>query len=192
MITALDTRSPSAASALLLELAQDEGGDLGRRESALAELDADDRFAAFRDAEREELQFVLHVVDAAAHQPLDGVDGAVGCVDQQAARGVADDHFAVWRQRHHAGTSLSPSSPGMTSGRVQVHPGDQAVGGAEVDADDAVVRLPKSIWNIGYCATAALDQTSLVRPGSGMYFAAVRAAIELCAGFAAGAARRIR
>ena len=35
------------------------------------------------------------------------------------------------------GTIFSPSSPGSTFGREDVHAGDQAVGGAEVDAYDA-------------------------------------------------------
>ena len=89
---------------VLLQLAQDERGDLRRRESLLAQHHADDRLAAFRDTEREELQFLLHVGDAAAHQALHRIDGAVGMIDQFAAGRVADDDVAVGqRARQRSG-----------------------------------------------------------------------------------------
>ena len=79
-----------------------------------------DRFAAFRDPEREELQLFLYVLNAAAHQALDGIDGAIGMVDQFLPRRVADDELAALGVSDTTlGTSLSPSSPGITSGLVR-------------------------------------------------------------------------
>ena len=77
MITALRDRLAQVSFGVPLELPQDEGRNLRRSESLLAELDPDHRFAARRDAEREQLQLVLNVGDAAAHQALDRIDGAL-------------------------------------------------------------------------------------------------------------------
>ena len=135
-MTALMTGPPSAASALRFKLPQDERGDLGRREGLLAELDLDYGFAAFRDAERKQLQFLLHIGDAAAHQALDGVDGAVGMIDQFLPGGVADDDLAGLMQRNDAGDKLVAILAVDHFGNTELHVGDEAVGGAEVDADD--------------------------------------------------------
>ena len=55
------------------------------------------------------------------------------------ARGVADDDLAVRRERNHAGHQLVAVFAEDHFGLGQVHPRDQAVGGAEVDADYVVV-----------------------------------------------------
>ena len=83
---------------VLFELAQDECGNLGRREGFFAELDADHGFAVGGDAEREEFQLILDVGYAAAHQTLHRIDGAGGFVDEQSPGGVAYDDFARSRQ----------------------------------------------------------------------------------------------
>ncbi len=101
------------------QLAEDECGDLGRREGLVAELDADYRFAVFGDVEREELQLFGDVGHAVTHQALDGVDGAVGVIDQFPAGRVADDDLAFGPTETTLGTSLSPSSPTITSGAVR-------------------------------------------------------------------------
>ena len=72
-----------------LEFAEHFGADLRRSHGAVAELQLDDGFAALGDAEREERQLVAYVFDAAAHQPLGGVDGAFGMRDQRVLRGAA-------------------------------------------------------------------------------------------------------
>jgi len=59
-----------------LELAEDVGGDLGRREAQLAKLDARDlirlrgRFYVVGDAKREELELVLDLDQAAPMRRL--------------------------------------------------------------------------------------------------------------------------
>ena len=83
-----------------LELAQDERGNLRRSESLVAQPDAQ-HFAGckiVRQAEGEQLQFFLDVFNAASHQALDRVDGALGSFDQIFAGGVADDDLICFRR----------------------------------------------------------------------------------------------
>ncbi len=85
-------RRAEEALRIALELAQNVGGNFGRRESQFAELDA--RHFAFFDifgqAERKELQLLLHFAEAAAHEALDGVDDALRRLNEHLARAVAD------------------------------------------------------------------------------------------------------
>ncbi len=76
-----------------------------------------------------------NVCDAAAHQALDGVDGAVGMIDQFLARRVADDRDRRPARAKRRWDQLVAVLAQDHFGRGQVHPRDQAVGGAEVDAD---------------------------------------------------------
>ena len=94
VITAFVTGLAERGFGVLLQLPQDESGDFRRREGFFAEFDTDDGFTVFGDAEREEFQFFLNVGDAAAHEALDRVDGAIGMIDQFLAGGVADDDVA--------------------------------------------------------------------------------------------------
>ena len=124
---------------ILSQLAEDEGGDLRRGQGLLAELHRNNRAGAFGDAEREEFEFVLHVSDAAAHQALHGVDGAVGVIDEFLAGGVAYDVVAGSRIRNDARNEFVAVFAGDDFGLRQVHPRDEAVSGAEVYPDYAVV-----------------------------------------------------
>ena len=74
----------------VLQLAEDERGDLGRREFAVAEPDADDAAGFAADPEREMFGLVLHVLAALAHEPLHRVGGAAR-VGQQAALRLPPD-----------------------------------------------------------------------------------------------------
>ena len=76
-MTAFVDRLAERRFRVLFQLAQDERGDLRRREGLVAQLELDHRFAAVGDVEREELQLFLDIGDAAAHQPLDGIDRAL-------------------------------------------------------------------------------------------------------------------
>ena len=67
----------------VLQLAEDEGRDLRRRELAVAEPDADHAARLAGDAERKQPRFVADVVDALAHEPLHGVDGALASVSSR-------------------------------------------------------------------------------------------------------------
>ena len=69
-----------------------------------------------------------------------------GCVDQHLARRVADDHFAARARPKRRSAPACRRLARNDFGPVRSITGDQAVGGAEVDADDrASGRCPKSI-----------------------------------------------
>ena len=69
VMTAFVTGPPSAIFGILLQLAKNESRDLGWRERLLCPSSTRITcFAAFGDAEREELQLILHIGHAATHQ----------------------------------------------------------------------------------------------------------------------------
>ena len=79
----------------VLKFTKDECGNLRRGEGFVAEPDADYVLARRIDAKRKELQFILNVRDAAAHQALHGVNAALGLREQAAARRFTDDDATV-------------------------------------------------------------------------------------------------
>ena len=92
----------------------------------------------FGEAEWKELQFFPDVFDAASHQAFDGVDGALGAFDQGIARGIADDGLVVSIECDHRGKQIQAVVAGNYDRGIPLHKGHQGVGGAEVDADDAI------------------------------------------------------
>ena len=118
-MTAFVTGRAEKALGVALELAKDERGNFRRRESLVAELDAQ-HFSGLQvvgEAEGEEFQFFLNVFDAASHQAFDRVDGAFRRFDQILARGVADDGLIISRRaRRPRARRFKPSSPGITTG----------------------------------------------------------------------------
>ena len=62
---------PEMVLRALLQLAQDERGNLRRRELAIVETDPDDPTGLATDPERQQRSLVTDVVDAAAHESLD-------------------------------------------------------------------------------------------------------------------------
>ncbi len=87
----------------LLHLLQDEGGNLARRVFLAVRLDPRVAIIALHDLEGGGLHFALDdlVLIAAADQALDGVKRVVGVGDRLALGGLADETFAVLRERHH-------------------------------------------------------------------------------------------
>ena len=73
----------------------------GRRQCLVAELQLNDRFAAFDYVKRKELQLVLYIADAAAHEPFDGIDGSFRMRHEHLAGFVAGDHFAGYHVDRH-------------------------------------------------------------------------------------------
>ena len=87
----LRDRRAKESLGVALELAQNVGGNLRRREAQLAQLNARD-FTCLHilgQVKGKELQLVLNLFKAAAHQPLDGVDDPLRRLDQRLARAVA-------------------------------------------------------------------------------------------------------
>jgi len=130
-----------------LELAEDVGGYLGWGEAHFAELDAGD-FALLHVAgemEGEELEFALHLGEAAAHEALDGVDDALGGFDEGAAGAVAhgDGGAAAFLhriERDDGRHEVGAVDAGNDYGRIALHVCDEGVGGSQVDANYAAFR----------------------------------------------------
>ena len=102
----LGDRRAEEALGVLLELQQDVGGDLGRRECEAADVELEHLagLEAVDELEGEELQLFLHVVDVAAHQALGRVDGVGRVGEQGGAGGVADgDAVDPGRRRRRRG-----------------------------------------------------------------------------------------
>ena len=122
---------------ILLQLLQDVGGDLGRRQCQTADAQAE-RLAGFGvvgQAEREELQFRFNVGQVASHQALGGVHGRGGIVHQGSAGCVADRHAIIGPRddrRHEAFAIFT----GDDDGGVALHVGDERVCGSKINTDD--------------------------------------------------------
>src|SRR5207249_9152730 len=85
----------------MLEFAQDESGNFRRRENFAAEFDADDIFARWIDAERKQLQFILDVGGTSAHEPFDGIDGALGLREKPSSCRLAHNYGSVRIQANY-------------------------------------------------------------------------------------------
>src|SRR3989442_74065 len=82
----------------LLQLAQDHGGDLGRRGLLAAHLDARVAVGRLHDLVRHELDLLQHLVVAAAHEALDREHGVLGVGDRLSLRHLPHENFAVLRE----------------------------------------------------------------------------------------------
>ena len=78
-MTALVTGAAEVALGVALELAEDEGGNFRRCEFSLAQAKAQNlaRLDFVGEPEGEELQLLLYVFEAAAHQTLNGINRPV-------------------------------------------------------------------------------------------------------------------
>ena len=100
----------------VLQLAQDEGRDLGRGEFPIAESDLDDAAGVAADLERKETRLVADVVDALAHEPLHRVDGAARIGQQPPLRLASDEHRPSSATETTDGTRPSPLRSRITTG----------------------------------------------------------------------------
>ena len=120
----------------VLQLAQDERGDLRRRELARAEPDLDDAARVAGETEREQPRLVADVVHALSHEALHGVDRAAG-IGQQTPLGLAPDEYRlILGNRHDRRHERVAAAIADHDRHAVLHVGDEAVGGAEIDADD--------------------------------------------------------
>ena len=120
----------------VLQVAQDERGNLRRRELARAEADPDDAAGIAADAERQQARLAAHIVDAFAHEALHRIDGARGVGQQAPLRFAADVDGAVLGRRHDGRHQRVAAAIANDDGHAVFHERDEAVGRPEVDADD--------------------------------------------------------
>ena len=120
----------------LLELAQDHGGDLGRRVLLATHLDPCVAVGRPHDLVRHELDLLQHFVVAAAHEPLDREDGVLGIGDGLSLGDLPHENLAVLRKsddrRCEPATLLIRDHRGVAAFDDR----DHRVGRSEVDADD--------------------------------------------------------
>ena len=89
-------------------------------------------------AEWEEFQFLLNVVNAASHEAFDGVDGALGGFGQILSGRVADDRLTIFVERNDRGNEIRTIFTGDDDRALPLHEGHERVRGSEVDSDDAI------------------------------------------------------
>src|SRR5262252_5756081 len=120
----------------VLQIAQDERGDLRRRELAVAEPDLDDTARLAGHPERQQAGLLAYVVRALAHEALDGVHGPRR-IRQQAPLGFAPHvDSAVFSRGNNGGHEGVVAAIADHDWRAVFHVGDEAVRGAEIDADN--------------------------------------------------------
>ncbi len=122
------------------QLAQNERGNFRRREHAIAQAHANHIFAGRIDAERKNLQLVLHVGGTAPHQAFHRIDRALRIASAggaaRASPTMIEPSASTLTTEGHSGV---PYGPGIHFGAAfpLVLVSDQAVGGAEINADGA-------------------------------------------------------
>ena len=99
-----------------LQLAEDEGGNLRRRELAVSESDPDDARRVAADGEGEQTRFVAYVGQTLAHEPLDRIHRAVRVGHQPALGFATDVHGAVGGHRDDRGDQPIARRSRITSG----------------------------------------------------------------------------
>src|SRR5438552_2693051 len=126
-----------------LELAQDERRHLGRRHLTALDHETDHTPAPLHEAIPPAI-LVAHVLEAETHEALHGEDRLEGTIGRELARPPPDDHLAAGqegdgrRQEPRAGLGF-----GQHPRAVLAEHGHEAVGGAEINADDPLhSRLP--------------------------------------------------
>src|SRR5216684_2522710 len=77
------------------QFAENESGNLRRGKNLFAEFYADDVLARWIDAKRKELEFISHVSGAAAHQALDGINGALGLREKPSPSRLAHNDGSI-------------------------------------------------------------------------------------------------
>jgi hypothetical protein len=123
-------------------LAQHQRRNLRWCVGSLTNLDAQNLslLKIFRQLEREQLQLVLYVLDAAPHQTLDRVNRPLRRFDQILARGVTHYDLVLLVECHHRRHKVQPVFSRDDDRGIPLHVGHERVRGAEIDADDVVRR----------------------------------------------------
>ena len=118
-------------------LLQDVGGNLGRREELVAQLDADVLVRALDQAVGHRRLHRLHGGrrPRPPDQSLDRIGRVLGVGDRLAFRDVADQTLAGLGHRHHRGRGLVPAAIGDDRGADPFKNSDARVGRSKVYAD---------------------------------------------------------
>src|SRR5437762_6620395 len=90
-------------------------------------------------AERKQLQLILNISGTAAHQALDGINGAFGLSEETATRRFTDNYAATRIEANDRGAKRAAirTRDTLRLARLRIQICDEAVGGAEIDSDDS-------------------------------------------------------
>ncbi len=147
-----------------LQFAQHEGGHFRWGELAVAEADADHAAGFARHLERQQLRVALDVVDPLAHEALHRVDGAARIGQQAPLRFATDVDGAILRRGHDRRNETIGALVADDERGAVLHIGDEAVGGAEIDADDFGHKGKKAMgarrWAVGRGSLRLLTSSS--------------------------------
>ena len=120
----------------VLELLQDERRDLRRRELSIADTQPDDTAGITGDPKPQELRIVDHVLHATAHEPLHRVHRPCGSGEEASLGLAADEHRAGLVERHDRRHERVAGGVADHDRLPALCVGYEAVGGAEIDADN--------------------------------------------------------
>jgi hypothetical protein len=120
----------------LLELAQDERGDLLGGVGLVADGDADEFVGAAGHLVGDVLLFGADLAVAPAHEALDREDRVLGVGHLLVLGGLAHEPLALVGEAHHRGVVRLPEALIRTLGSSPSITATHGVGRAEVDADD--------------------------------------------------------
>ncbi len=118
-----------------LELLQDHGRDLRRRDDLVAGLDAGVTVRAGGDLVRDDLLLLGHLRGLAAHEALDREDGVLGVRHRLALGRCADQALAVLGERDDRRGRATALGVGDDGGLAALHHRHARVGRPQVDTD---------------------------------------------------------
>ena len=120
----------------LFQLAEDERGNLRRRELAIVQPNADDPSGFTTNPERQQRRFIADVVDATAHESLDRVDAPRRSRQQPPLRLAADEEGPVLTERHDRRHEPVSRRVADHLRHTVAHVRDEAVRRPEIDSYD--------------------------------------------------------
>ena len=135
-MTALVDRLAEVLFGGLLQLLQNHRGDFRRRVFLAVRRDTGIAVAGAHHLIRHHLHFFRHLVELAAHEPLDREDGVLGIGDRLALRHLADQPLTRLGEGDDRRRQPAAFRVGDDDRFAAFHDGDNRVGGAQVDADD--------------------------------------------------------
>ena len=142
-----------------LQLAEDEGGNLRRRELACSEPDPDDARRIAANRERKQPRVVADVGEPLPHEALDGVDRAARVGHQPALRFATDVDRPISRHRDNRRDEPIARPIPNDERHAVLHVRHQAVGRAEVDADDFAHKAQElTTWHAEVLPSVSLRQ----------------------------------
>ena len=131
-----------------LELAQNVGRYLRRRELEFAQSDARHLtlFHVLGQPEGKQFQLVLNLFEVPAHQPLDRIDDPLRRLDERPARWVPHGNRGTATpdrnrvQRHHRRHQIRAVHAGNHHRRIALHISDQGIGSSQIYSNYASFR----------------------------------------------------